>query len=105
MTPPTIGECTVHARTCNAGIGVYFLVHKCKVILMRNAMSCFYPSIYLDHNGEVPEGNNMSSQMRPMFLSYKRLKKLEEMYVTHQIIREVTRQRASSDRHIRQNWY
>jgi hypothetical protein len=69
---------------------------------MRGSMSCTYPSLYLDQNGESGEG---SGQMRPMFLSQKRLRKLEELYLTHQIAREVTRQRVSTDRYIRQNWY
>ena len=102
MTPQSIGECTLHARSCGAGIGVFFLVHKCKVLLMRGPMSCTYPSVYLDQNGEAPE---FTGQMRPMFLSAKRLRKIEELYLTHQIAKEVTRQRVSSDRFIRQNWY
>jgi hypothetical protein len=92
----------MHARTCGAGVGVFFLVAKCSVLLIRGSRACYYPSIYLDSNGEVPDGYG---QFRPLFLSAKRMKKLEELYLNHQVAREVVRQRVNSDRTIRQNWY
>ena len=91
-TPPGVGECTLHARTCGAGVGVFFLVHKCSVLLMRGSRTCLYPSIYLDQNGDEPD---FSAQMSPMFLSQKNVRRLEELYLNHHIAREVIRRRAS----------
>ena len=99
---PNIGECTLHARTCGAGVGVFFLVQKCSVLLMRGPRTCLYPSIYLDQNGDEPDSQG---QMSPMFLSQKNVRRLEEMYLGHHIAREVTRRRASQERVTRLNWY
>lgn len=101
-TPPGIGECTLHARGCGAGVGVFFLVHKCSVLLMRGSRTCLYPSIYLDQNGDE-QGN--STQFCPMFLSLKNFRTLEEMYLNHHVATEVTRRRATQERVTRLNWY
>ncbi len=60
------------------------------------------PAIYLDQNGESSE---LAVQSKPMFLSAVRVRRLEELFVRHQLVRELYRVRASSDRLIRQNWY
>jgi len=96
------GECTLHARSCGAGIGVYFLIQTCKVLLVKGSRSCYYPSIYLDSIGEV---NEYRGQKRPMFLSMTRYRKLEELYLSHQIGITVIRNRSSADSIIRTNWY
>ena len=101
-TPSTVGECTLHARGCGAGVGVFFLVQKCSVFLMRGPRTCRYPSIYLDQNGDMPDTNG---QMPPLFLSFKNLRRLEEMYLGHHIAREVTRRRSSQDTVTRLDYY
>ena len=40
-----------------------------------------------------------------MQLSEARLKKLEELYLNHQIASEISRKRLNQDRHIRMNYY
>ena len=96
------GECTQHAERCGCGVGVFFLVQKCCPLLIRGSRSCYLPSIYLDQYGEASE---LFTQSKPMFLSQARVRRLEELYVRHQLVRELYRVRASTDRLIRQNWY
>jgi hypothetical protein len=96
------GEATLHARECGAGIGVFFLAHKCSVLLIRGSRSMFYPSVYVDANGETGEGLHTN---KPLFLSPKKYQKLEELYLKHQIGTEITRHRSQADRNIRGNWY
>ena len=102
VAPMDIGECTLHARTCGAGIGIFYHLTKVQVLLIRGRLACVYPSVYVDVNGEVPESHGL---LRPMFLSNKAYAKLEELYLTHQVAREVTRHRASADRVLRPDWY
>jgi hypothetical protein len=69
---------------------------------MRNARPIYYPSIYLDETGE---SNQSGYQNKPMYLSQKRYRKLEELYISHQVGKEVARKRGSSDSVIRQFWF
>ena len=79
VAPTDIGECSLHARSCNAGVGVFFLVTKVQVLLVRGRMSAVHPSVYVyvyvdvDVNGEVPEVPEVHGLLRPMYyLSAKR---------------------------------
>jgi hypothetical protein len=38
-----IGECTAHARHCGAGQGIFLLVNKGSIVLMRDSRAAFYP--------------------------------------------------------------
>ncbi len=96
------GECTIHAERCGAGVGVFFLLHQCQVLLIRSARAIYYPSIYLDESGET---NESGFQNKPMYLSQKRYRKLEELYIGHQVGKEVARKRVNSDSVIRQFWH
>lgn len=81
---------------------MFFLVQHCQVILIRGSRGVYSPSLYLDSSGEVSENRG---QNKPLFLSTKRYKKLEEMYVNHQVGKEVVRKRASAESVIRLNWF
>ena len=96
------GECTLHTSLCGAGIGVFYHIQLCRVLLIRGTRASYSSSIYLDDTGEVSDtlGRN-----RPMYLSMKRYQKLAELYSSHQIGKEVARKRATSDSVIRQYWY
>jgi hypothetical protein len=96
------GECTLHARSCGAGTGVFVLVQQCQVLLVRGSRSVYWPSLYLDSSGEV---NEQRGQNRPLFLSAKRYKKLEDLYLSHQIAKELVRKRATAESVIRLNWF
>lgn len=97
------GECTIHARNCGVGAGVFFLVQKCSVLLVRGPFAIIHSPIYLDSHGEVVDAGR--GQNRPLFLSQKRYRRLQELYLSHSLATEVVRQRASSDTHIKSNWY
>ena len=60
-------------------------------------------TLYLDANGEAIDSSR--GRMPPLFLSIKKFNKLNDMYINHQIVGEIARQRATSDRVIRLNWY
>lgn len=98
--PP--GTCTLHARKVGSGIGIFFLVQKCTVLLMHNNKSAYSPSLYVDEHGEEDVGLRRG---RPLFFSEERYQALETMWRSHGIPREVSQIRSTSDRVIRDNWY
>ena len=97
------GECSLHARSCGAGVSCFFLVQQCYVLLLRDSRACYYPSLYHDASGGEVKQNK--TQNKPLFLSKKRYAGLEELYLSHQVPREVVRKRASAERVVRQFWY
>ncbi len=98
--PP--GNCTVHAQICGCGTGVFFIVHKSTPLLIHESRACYLDPLYADANGE---SNDNSFSSRPMFLLNDRMQRLQELYITHQIPKEVYRSRISSNKLIRRNWY
>jgi hypothetical protein len=98
--PP--GACTLHARKNGSGIGIFFLVQKCTVLLMHNNKSAYSPSIYVDEHGEEDPGLRRG---RPLFLNDTRYRALEKLWRQQGIPREVAQIRSTSDRVIRDNWY
>jgi len=98
--PP--GTCTVHARKVGSGIGIFFLVQKCTILLMHNSKSAYSPSLYVDEHGEEDVGLRRG---RPLFFSEERYQAIETLWRTHGIPREVSQIRSTSDRVIRDNWY
>mmetsp|Transcript_26458 Transcript_26458/g.74018 ORF Transcript_26458/g.74018 Transcript_26458/m.74018 type:complete len:3261 (+) Transcript_26458:550-10332(+) len=98
--PP--GACTLHARKNGSGIGIFFLVQKCTVLLMHNNKSAYSPSIFVDEHGEEDPGLRRG---RPLFLNADRYRALELLWRQQGIPREVAQIRSTSDRVIRDNWY
>ncbi|KAL7473331.1 hypothetical protein ACHAXS_013787 [Conticribra weissflogii] len=98
--PP--GACTLHARKIGSGVGIFFLVQKCTVLLMHNNKSAYSPSLYVDEHGEEDPGLRRG---RPLFFSDERFHALENLWRSHGIPREVSQIRSTSDRVIRDNWY
>lgn len=96
------GACTIHARKTGSGIGIFFLVQKCTVLLVHNNKSAYYASLYVDEHGEEDPGLRRG---RPLFLKYVRYQALEALWRQHGIPREVAQIRSTSDRVIRDNWY
>ena len=100
------GECTLHALHCGAGVGCFFIIQSCLVLLIRGSRCCYYPTIYLDeHNESNTDVHYTMSHNRPMFLSGKRYQKVKELFLQHSLIKEITRKRATADNIIRQYWY
>jgi hypothetical protein len=98
--PP--GACTIHARKNGSGIGIFFLVQKCTVLLMHNNKSAYSASLYVDEHGEEDPGLRRG---RPLFLNDARYRALELLWRQQCIPREVAQIRSTSDRVIRDNWY
>ena len=98
--PP--GACTIHARKNGSGIGIFFLVQKCTVLLMHNNKSAYSASLYVDEHGEEDPGLRRG---RPLFLNDVRHRALEQLWRHQGIPREVAQIRSTSDRVIRDNWY
>jgi hypothetical protein len=98
--PP--GACTMHARKNGSGIGLFFLVQKCTVLLMHNNKSAYSPSLYVDEHGEEDPGLRRG---RPLYLNDVRYRALELLWRQQLIPREVAQIRSTSDRVIRDNWY
>lgn len=98
--PP--GACTLHARKTASGIGIFFLVQKCTVLLMHNNKSAYSASLYVDEHGEE---DPQLRRGRPLFLNEARYKALELLWRQQWIPREVAQIRSTSDRVIRDNWY
>lgn len=97
------GECTLHSRCCGAGIGLFFLVQRCCLLLIRGSHAIYSYSLYLDANGDA--GDSSRGHNRPLYLSQRRLQKIEQLYLTHALPAELARRRATADRVVRQNWY
>jgi hypothetical protein len=96
--PP--GACTLHARKNGSGIGIFFLVQKCTVLLMHNNKSAYSASLYVDEHGEEDPGLRRG---RPLFLNDARYRALELLWRQQFIPREVAQIRSTSDRVIRDN--
>jgi hypothetical protein len=96
------GSCTIHARKNGSGIGIFFLVQKCTVLLMHNNKSAYSPSLYVDVHGEEDPGLKRG---RPLFLQEDRYRALERLWRQQGIPGEVAQIRSTSDRVIRDNWY
>jgi hypothetical protein len=100
--PRAPGACTLHARKHGSGIGIFFLIQKCTVLLMHNNKSAYSPSIYVDEHGEEDPGLRRG---RPLMLNDARYRSLEALWRQQGIPREVAQIRSTSDRVIRDNWY
>jgi len=96
------GACTVHAYGCSGGTGIFFLVQKCTVLLIRDGKAACWSSLYLDEYGEEDENVRRG---RPMFLNQNKYKALKIMYVQHRVAQEVTSIRSHADRVISENFY
>jgi len=98
--PP--GACTLHAQQVSSGVGIFFLIQKCTVLLIHNNKSAYSASLYVDEHGEEDPGLRRG---RPLFLKHERYESLEKLWREHSVPREVAQTRSTSDRVIRDNWY
>ena len=98
--PP--GACTLHSRRIGSGVGIYFLVQKCTVLLVHNNKSAYSASLFVDEHGEEDPGLRRG---RPLFMKEERYAALETLWRQHGIPREVAQIRSTADRVIRDNWY
>ena len=96
------GECTLHARVCSGGIGVFLLISEMRVLLLYRSYSCYHSPLYLDDNGEI---DTSKGRNKPMYLSYKRYMRLQELYRNHLIPIEVIRYRMTKTYNVRLDHY
>jgi len=96
------GSCTQHAETCGGGIGMFLLLKKCQVVLIRSRFASFYLSPYLDSHGEEDIGLRRG---RPLSLNATRYDNLCLLWYNQLIARDVSRTRNQSERVIRQNYF
>ena len=100
--PKRRGEATTHACKLHAGVGVFFLLHRCSVLLMRGKRGAYFPSLYVDKNGESHRG---PTRGLPMFLQPSRLRRVNELWTSHKIAKRVTDLRSRGRTVIRDDYY
>mmetsp|Transcript_53360 Transcript_53360/g.72920 ORF Transcript_53360/g.72920 Transcript_53360/m.72920 type:complete len:145 (+) Transcript_53360:232-666(+) len=97
------GGCTRYANRHGGGTGIFLLVRQCTVLLVRYQHAAYFPSIYVDDNGEEDRGMRRG---KPLSLSNDRYAALEALYASHRVASEVARLRSSGSRVIiRDNYY
>ena len=82
------GDCNKHALICGGGCGIFFLLQKCSILILRNNSAAIIPSPYVDSHGETPHYRG-----RPLFLDMSRYDSLQELWSSH-----LVRERVSSER-------
>ena len=97
-----MGECTRHARSCGGGVGVFYLVHQCMVLLVHGAFASYHPSLYIDAHGEEDRGLRRG---QPLFLSPARQRTLYALCLAHAVPIEVARTRAAASSVIVLNYW
>ena len=97
----TPGECSLHAFSCGAGSGVFFLIEDCKCILVYGPSQIFVPPIYVNSDGETADVRHST---RPLFLSSSRIEQLEKLYFRQQVANEVCQKRSVAT-HVIRNYY
>lgn len=62
------GLCTTHNADCASGVGIYFLLQDCTVLLLDGLRGTYYPAPYVDAHGE----KHRSFRGKPLFIDAKR---------------------------------
>ncbi|CAN0458875.1 unnamed protein product, partial [Hapterophycus canaliculatus] len=63
------GQCTKHVKECGCGVGLFFLLQECAVLLIHGRKASYFPSPYADAYGER---QRHSFRGRPLFLDQRR---------------------------------
>ncbi|KNC99335.1 uncharacterized protein SPPG_05583 [Spizellomyces punctatus DAOM BR117] len=82
------GECNTHARICGGGIGIYFIIKKCVVLLLHCDNGFFINPPYLDAHGEVDLGLRRG---RPQYLNQRRYDEIRKLWLAHGVPSYVAR--------------
>ncbi|XP_024515044.1 E3 ubiquitin-protein ligase PRT6 [Selaginella moellendorffii] len=75
-------ECYRHAISCGGGVGVYLMLRKTNVLLLRRERQTMWPSPYLDAYGEEDQDMRRG---KPLFLSDERYAALTAMVASHSL--------------------
>ncbi|XP_078262328.1 E3 ubiquitin-protein ligase UBR1 [Rhinoraja longicauda] len=83
------GACAVHAINCGSGLGMFLRIRECQVLLLAGKnRGCFIPAPYLDDYGETDQ---LLRRGNPLHLCTERYKKLQQLWLQHRILEEITR--------------
>jgi E3 ubiquitin-protein ligase UBR2 len=100
------GACTIHAKKCGRGVGMFLLVLEGAVLLVYWKLAAYVGSLYVDEYGEeFGERNRDLSKGRPLYLQEERRERLMRLWLRHEIPNEVVKIQNSSDRVIRNSHY
>ncbi|GMF19630.1 unnamed protein product [Phytophthora lilii] len=100
------GACTVHAKKCGRGSGMFLLVLEGAVLLVYWKLAAYVGSLYVDEYGEeFGERNRELSKGRPLYLNEERRERLLRLWLRHEIPNEVVKIQNSSERVIRNSHY
>ncbi|KAF1331626.1 E3 ubiquitin-protein ligase ubr2, partial [Globisporangium splendens] len=100
------GACTVHAKKCGRGSGMFLLVLEGAVLLVYWKLSAYVGSLYVDEYGEeFGERNRELNKGRPLYLNEERRARLLRLWLRHEIPYEVVKIQNSSERVIRNSHY
>mmetsp|Transcript_20735 Transcript_20735/g.26177 ORF Transcript_20735/g.26177 Transcript_20735/m.26177 type:complete len:471 (+) Transcript_20735:1-1413(+) len=83
------GKCTSHAFQCGGGCGIFFLLQRCRGLLIATEKAAFIPSPYVDSHGETPQFRG-----RPLFMDKLRYDALHELWSGHLIRDKVISERS-----------
>lgn len=100
--PGSAGQCTAHAAKQLHGVGVFLLLRKSNILLLRDDKACFYSSVYVDEHGETDEHLRRG---RPLFLNRRRYDALQQMWSAHKVAGKVAQMRNTSDMIIRLGYF
>jgi len=100
------GACTVHAKKCGRGSGMFLLVLEGAVLLVYWKLAAYVSSLYVDEYGEeFGERNRELSKGRPLYMNEERRDRLLRLWLRHEIPNEVVKIQNSSERVIRNSHY
>lgn len=100
------GACTIHAKKCGRGSGMFLLVLEGAVLLVYWKLAAYVGSLYVDEYGEeFGERNRELSKGRPLYLNEERRDRLLRLWLRHEIPNEVVKIQNTSERVIRNSHY
>jgi len=89
------GAATIHNQRHHLNVGVIFALHRRVLILMHRRKTAYWPSLYVDKYGE---DNSHTNRGLPLYLDVKRWEKLQNLWATNGIPKEVARYRGLATR-------
>ncbi|XP_062910214.1 E3 ubiquitin-protein ligase UBR1 isoform X1 [Mobula hypostoma] len=83
------GACVAHTMNYGSGLGMFLRIRECDVLLLAGKnRGCFIPAPYLDDYGETDQ---FLRRGNPLHLCTERYKKLQQLWLQHRILEEITR--------------
>ena len=79
----SLGECSLHTRTCGKVVGLFLVVKRAALLIMKGDSGSFAPAPYLDIHGETDPDLRRG---KPQFLNEKRYELgVRQLFLQHQI--------------------